>query len=244
MIKKTLSTYKRCTIAALCATGMMFSVASQAILIDDFNVSNPSIVIDETPGDGAVTGGSAINGANTVMDGASGWTRTLAANLTAGDGWLTEVCNDCQGAHASAGTGGNSTGISTITYGGGVVDMSGEQALSFDWGADLANASVNIVFSDTSGASSTVASWSNLGATGGSAPGNLVAQAAMDINFGGLDSTAINEVRFVVLGVPNLNSIIDNIETSPVPLPAAAYFFGSGLLGLIGISRRRRSAAV
>ncbi len=237
-MKNPLSTYKRCTIAGLCATGMLFSVASQAILIDDFNVATPSIVTSEG---GVATGTSIIDGGNTVMGGAPGWNRTLVANLTSGDAWLTEVCNDCQGSHASAGTGGDSTGTSTFIYRGGTVDMSNELTLSFDWGADQAGSSVNVIFSDGT-TTETVASWGGLAATGGSAPVDLVAQGAMNINFGGLDATAINEVQFVVNGVSNLNSIIDNIETSPVPLPAAAYLFGTAVLGLVGISRRRKAA--
>lgn len=233
------STYKRCTIAGLCATGMLFSVASQAILIDDFNVATPSLV---TSSGGVETDSSTIDGANIVMDGVGGWTRSLTAELTSGDGWLTEVCNDCQGSHASAGTGGNSTGISTFTYSGGTVDMSNELTLSFDWGADQAGSSVDVIFSDGT-STETVASWGSLAETGGSAPVNLVDQAAMGIDFGGLDSSAITEVRFVVNGVSNLNSIIDNIETSAVPLPAAVYFFGTALAGLVGISRRRKAAA-
>ena len=31
----------------------------------------------------------------------------------------------------------------------------------------------------------------------------------------------------------------DNIEVNPVPIPAAAWLFGSGLLGLIGIARKK-----
>jgi hypothetical protein len=34
----------------------------------------------------------------------------------------------------------------------------------------------------------------------------------------------------------------DNIVASVVPLPAAVWLFGSGLLGILGITRRRRSA--
>ncbi len=32
---------------------------------------------------------------------------------------------------------------------------------------------------------------------------------------------------------------LDNVTTSPVPVPAAVWLFGSGLMGLIGISRRK-----
>jgi hypothetical protein len=38
-------------------------------------------------------------------------------------------------------------------------------------------------------------------------------------------------------------SFTGNTATSPVPLPAAAWLFGSGLLGLLGIGRRRNVAA-
>lgn len=42
-----------------------------------------------------------------------------------------------------------------------------------------------------------------------------------------------------------LVEIVDNIEynVSAVPLPAAAWLFGSGLIGLAGMSRRKKSAA-
>jgi hypothetical protein len=30
-------------------------------------------------------------------------------------------------------------------------------------------------------------------------------------------------------------------EVTPVPVPAAVYLFGSGLLGLLGLARRRRA---
>jgi hypothetical protein len=33
-------------------------------------------------------------------------------------------------------------------------------------------------------------------------------------------------------------------EAAPVPLPAAVWLLGSGLMGLIGVGRRRRATAV
>lgn len=41
-----------------------------------------------------------------------------------------------------------------------------------------------------------------------------------------------------------LNSVTLTLETTPVPLPAAAWLLGSGLLGLIGVAKRRRSDPV
>lgn len=38
----------------------------------------------------------------------------------------------------------------------------------------------------------------------------------------------------------NLNGV--SVSTSPVPVPAAVWLFGSGLLGLVGVARRRKAA--
>jgi hypothetical protein len=35
-----------------------------------------------------------------------------------------------------------------------------------------------------------------------------------------------------------------NSSTTPVPIPAAVWLFGSGLMGLVGVSRRRKTATV
>jgi len=39
----------------------------------------------------------------------------------------------------------------------------------------------------------------------------------------------------------SLNSWGLDITTSVVPVPAAAWLFGSGLLGLVGVARRKKS---
>ena len=47
------------------------------------------------------------------------------------------------------------------------------------------------------------------------------------------------EVR--ILGGPRMIAGIDNCRASVVPVPAAVWLFGSGLLGLIGVARRKHS---
>ena len=43
-------------------------------------------------------------------------------------------------------------------------------------------------------------------------------------------------------GASNIRySYIDNLQVSAVPVPAAAWLFGSGLLGLTGVARRRKA---
>ncbi len=47
-----------------------------------------------------------------------------------------------------------------------------------------------------------------------------------------------------VSGVAHSSSTVwfDNVSVNPVPVPAAVWLFGSGLLGLIGFSRRKKAA--
>ncbi len=60
-------------------------------------------------------------------------------------------------------------------------------------------------------------------------------------SFSGLwNNVYTSEVR--ILGsAPRMVAGIDNYMASPVPVPAAAWLFGSGLLGLIGVARRRNN---
>jgi len=218
-----------------CAALWFSSAAGAAFIIDDFNVASTSLVIDNSIG-GQVTGASTIDGGNIVMQGA-GWSRSIVADLSGGDQLQTTVCANCMAGHVTMNAN-NSVGTGIFSYSGAALDLSAYSGLFFDWGADVPGASIDIVFHDAS-TSQTVASWSALAATGGSGPGNLVTQATMMIAWGALDSTAITQVDFVVHGVANMDTIIDNI-TAVVPVPPALWLFGSGLLGLAGMARRRR----
>jgi hypothetical protein len=48
--------------------------------------------------------------------------------------------------------------------------------------------------------------------------------------------------KVVLSGSPYDYIFIDNIETSPVPLPGTLLLFGAGLAGLAETARRRRKA--
>ena len=194
----------------VCAYGLTIALTNSAqaaaFVIDDFNVDTFSSVSDSSVDGSAVSAASVIDGINIVMNGA-GWTRTLTADLTVADSIETEVCDVCKAGHVTVN--GPSNGIGTYTYAGSPVDLSDYNSLGFDWGADLPGASVDVIFSDGSN-TLTVASWSSLAATGGSAPGDLVAQAPMAIAWGSLNRSAITQIQFVVNGVPGLDSILDN----------------------------------
>ena len=60
-------------------------------------------------------------------------------------------------------------------------------------------------------------------------------------SFSGLwDDVWNSEVRILGGGQLDMIAGIDNYKTTFVPVPAAAWLFVSGLLGLIGVSRRRK----
>lgn len=61
--------------------------------------------------------------------------------------------------------------------------------------------------------------------------------------FGFISDVAFTSVDFVLTSGAADGFAIDNVVYSPVPLPAAAWLFGSGLLGLVGMSRRKKSMA-
>jgi hypothetical protein len=225
-----------------CTVALILSNSAQAapFIIDDFDVNTASSVADATIG-GPVSGPSVIDGTNTVMNvtGGGGWTRTLIADLSAGDSMATSVCifSFCGAGHVSM-AGGSASGTGTFEYNGSAIDLSSYTLLGFDWGADIAGASVDIIFSDSSNITSTVASWSPLADTKSA----LVPQTRMGITWGGLESSEITKIQFVVTGVGNLDSSIDNF-TAVVPVPAAAWLFGSALLGLAGVKRRKAQAS-
>ena len=59
-------------------------------------------------------------------------------------------------------------------------------------------------------------------------------------SFSGLwDNVYTSEVR--ILGGPRMVAGIDNYKASVIPIPAAVWLFGSGLIGLIGVARREKS---
>ena len=69
------------------------------------------------------------------------------------------------------------------------------------------------------------------------------APVSLDATFGGLNSLG-NWTLFVSdnagLDLGTLNSW--SLDITPVPVPAAVWLFGSGLLGLVGIARRKKTA--
>lgn len=60
--------------------------------------------------------------------------------------------------------------------------------------------------------------------------------------FYGFANILFNEIRITGDGSSNDAFLMDNIQLSAVPVPAAAWLFGSALLGFFGFSRKKANA--
>ncbi len=103
-----------------------------------------------------------------------------------------------------------------------------------NWGATITVPGITV----TDGGGSTLFSATNFLLPGSSTPSSLF------FDFGGISAnTLILYIDTTGLGGNSDNVGLDNIQfgqsVSAVPVPAAAWLFGSGLIGLVGIARRR-----
>ena len=69
----------------------------------------------------------------------------------------------------------------------------------------------------------------------------FINQAGFNYGAGNVVISGIGDIASVLIE-PAINQtlVIDNLNFSPVPIPAAVWLFGSGLIGLIGIARRKK----
>jgi hypothetical protein len=80
----------------------------------------------------------------------------------------------------------------------------------------------------------------DLAATGSTAI-KLFGFTGNNVNGGQLQSYLLGSATLGTDGTLTING--NGGGTAPVPLPAAVWLFGSGLMGLVGVSRRRKAAA-
>ncbi len=74
-------------------------------------------------------------------------------------------------------------------------------------------------------------------------PGEFLTSANFEntIYWGGISSITVNDVPLTNYQLISASGADYRYATAPVPLPAAVWLFGSGLLGLIGIARRKKA---
>ena len=65
---------------------------------------------------------------------------------------------------------------------------------------------------------------------------NMLGLTAANITYGG----SLIAIDWGGLGsISNTTKVVLDVNTNPVPVPAAAWLLGSGLLGLIGVAQRK-----
>ncbi len=120
------------------------------------------------------------------------------------------------------------------------VDNSSDQALTFSF--DYTIMAVATATGDEALANATVDMLDDLGFV------NILAIASADAQYGPAsdDASQIGTFEFTLLKgeINYITGIIDSAgeAASVVPVPAAVWLFGSGLLGLVGIARRKQAA--
>ena len=73
---------------------------------------------------------------------------------------------------------------------------------------------------------------------------NVITLALTGTGLAALESNGLLNFTGQVSGSLNLNSstLTVDVSANPVPIPSAIWLFGSGLLGLVGIARRKKTA--
>ena len=218
-------------LGAVCAVSLVFSVPSQAATAvwDDFDANNGSWIPNttETTNSHQAAGGNpngyleTTNAGSNMSFGAAG-----AANITSdysgvfADGlwWVSVDLNFIRGSFSDAWL---RFRFQDSTFNGWYISLE-DTIFNNEW------QNYSVSFNTT---------WDDATAQ---ANGWVKEDAAVP-SFSALwDDVYTTEVR--VLGTDTLLAGIDNYHAHIVPIPAAVWLFGSGLIGLIGVARRKKAA--
>ncbi len=187
----------------------------------------------------------------------------LASNPASGDAWTLEA-GEFNGA-GNAATNGNSkpagAAKSIFTSALGTTNnsvLSGKvltnlEAFENDYNGDVTQTNGGL-FPLTTASETTAAAYTNSAAEPNAASKyNML--GANDLEsfgtsyqlFGFTGNGGTGTLQSYILGTASLAAnglltITGNTSSSPVPLPAAVWLFGSGLMGLVGVSRRRKAS--
>ncbi|MGO9988438.1 MAG: VPLPA-CTERM sorting domain-containing protein [Steroidobacteraceae bacterium] len=210
---------------------------------------------------GTYVTGATLNTSLSALNSSIAASTTLQAFLTAnpasGDGWVIEA-----GQYAGATSNSNAVNSNTKNAGSAkaiftsvqpAANIGSEGITSFQsylngLQGDISTTGglaplLTSTENDTAVAYSSVAS----GKYGMTPTGDLGSLGSSQTLFAytGNNSTSTN-IQSYILGTATLSStgqlVIAGNSGAPVPIPAALWLFGSGVLGLVGVSRRRRSA--
>jgi hypothetical protein len=192
---------------------------------------------------------TAIAGINSSIAESSTLQTFLAANPAAGDGWTIEAGQYTGLTNATSKPPGNSKAIfSSGTNSGNVSSTTLALLEGFQngYGSDVATGGLTALQTQTestavSYSAAAATKYSVLSAPDLSSLGTTVSLYGMTGN-GGTGAVQSYILGTASLGTNGTLTLTANSGGAPVPLPAAVWLFGSGLLGLVGVSRRRKAA--
>ncbi len=210
-------------------------------------------------GAGATLDTTTLAGINATLSATPALQAFLAANPAAGDGWTLE---SAQYSGAFAGASPNNANSKNAGKAKSVFTSPGtpqniQQTTLAAWQGGLLGGIENDLTGpiDGVGIAALLTSKESTAVTYGTAAASKYGMYQPTSDLATVDGTAIklygftgdgdtNAVQSYTLGTASLaaNGTL-TIKGSPVPLPAAVWLFGSGLMGLVGISRRRKTAA-
>jgi hypothetical protein len=225
------------------------------------------ITIDSVLPTGSLVSGAVLNtslaGINQTIAASATLQSFLAANPASGDGWTLEA-GQYNGAGAAATTNnvfaaGAAKAIFTSNIGTGnnsVLAAKGiANLVNYQNGLNSDVAQTNGgLYPLTTSTETTAAAYTNSLASA-SAPSKYNMLGAPDLGSVGTsyqlfgftgNNSKLSNLQSYILGSATLGTdgtlTITGNSTAPVPLPAAVWLFGSGLMGLVGVSRRRKAA--
>jgi hypothetical protein len=193
----------------------------------------------------------AVNGDFETGD-LTGWTIFDSTNSSNGGlisvttpGSASTYAGNTNGSYDAGGSGGHNPALKQANVGIALLTPGQAVTVSFDWRADAVDVVYAALHSEQAGggASSTAVL---LDGAGGPSSWTHFSQVVIL----GPDVTEGISLELVAIcgGVPGCESNIfwDNIsitaDIAAVPVPAAVWLFGSGLVGLVGVARRKKAA--
>jgi hypothetical protein len=221
----------------------------------DTGITINSILPNSALVSGAQLSTAGLTGVNTTFSASSTLATFLAANPESGDGWTIEA-GQFNGNGVSAGcTNGlcKAQGAAKAVFTSSVATANPGQAtqvvlsglIAFENGLQVDESVGQLVFTGESGNV-------QYGAAGNSAPQKYGFWGQNDDGtplgttlslFGFTGNNGTGNIESYLLGSVTVALNGTTTFTGNVPVPPAVWLFGSGLLGLVGISRRRKLAA-
>jgi hypothetical protein len=266
IVKSAVATALSLAAGGAFAMGLPSSGSSDLVLIVQNNATPTNVYALDTgisidsvmPTSGLVANSvmsTTIAGINSAIAASSTLQTFLAANPAAGDGWTVEAGQYLGLTNALTKTAGNSKAIFSSGIATGNPSAINATILGLlegyqnGYGTDVSTGGLTALQASKE---STAVSYSTAVNAAASKYGligaNDLSALGTTVNLFGLTGNgSTGAVQSYILGTASLGTngtltLAGNTPPPPVPLPAAVWLFGSGLLGLVGVSRRRKAA--